>query len=116
MNSDRLAYMRFLLTAWLTLVTLAAFALYFGVRNSGRFRSGPGKYLWAATAGLLTAATNIAHALLVMPWVFWSAPVLRNEQKQFSPFTTTFLNAKRDRKLAQHLMAVVNDWDPHHFN
>lgn len=117
MNGDRNAYIRLLLLGLPVGVTLAAFALYFGVRNAGYFRKGPAMILWGATAGLLTAVTNMANAMLVMPLVFWCRPVLRNESGGFSPFTTTFLDEKRRQgsKLAEHLASVVNDWDPGHF-
>jgi len=108
--SERWVFFRFLLVGPLTLIALACFALYFGVRNAGRFQSGPGKYLWGATAGTLTAVTNVLWNWIVATFVFWELP--------HTVFTTDRLDAlrKRGSVLAQHLSERINAWDPGHFS
>lgn len=107
--TERWAFFRFLLVGPLTFIALAAFALYFGVRNAGYFQSGPGKYAWAATAGLLTATTNILWNWVCASFVFWELPN--------TVFTTDRLTDLRARGsvLAAHLAERINAWDPGHF-
>jgi len=107
--TERWAFFRFLLVGPLTFIALAAFALYFGVRNAGYFQSGPGKYLWGATAGVLTATTNVAWNWVCATFVFWELPS--------TVFTTDRLTDLRSRGsiLAAHLAERINAWDPGHF-
>jgi hypothetical protein len=107
--TERWAFFRFLLVGPLTFIALAAFALYFGPRNAGYFQSGPGKYIWAATAGLLTAVTNILWNWVCASFIWWEAP--------HTVFTTDRLDALRKRGsiLAAHLAERINAWDAGHF-
>ncbi len=107
--TERWAFFRFLLVGPLTLIALGCFALYFGVRNAGHFQNGPGKYLWGATAGVLTAVTNVLWNWIVGTFVFWELP--------HTIFTTDRLDAlrKRGNVLAEHLAQRINAWDPNHF-
>jgi len=107
--TERWAFFRFLLVGPLTFIALAAFALYFGVRNAGYFQTGPGKYLWGATAGTLTAVTNVTWNWVCASFVFLEPPT--------TVFTTDRLDAlrKRGSVLAAHLAHHINAWDPGHF-
>lgn len=105
----RWSFLRFLLVGPLTFIALASFALYFGTRNAGYFQRGPGKYLWAATAGVLTAVTNVLWNWICGTFIFWELPR--------TVFTTDRLDAlrKRGNVLAKHLAHHINAWDPGHF-
>jgi hypothetical protein len=107
--NERWAFFRFLLVGPLTFVALAAFALYFGPRNAGYFQKGIQQILWGATAGVLTAVTNVAWNWLCASFVFWELPN--------TVFTTDRLDAlrKRGSVLAAHLAHHINAWDPGHF-
>lgn len=109
MKDERWIFFRFLMVAPFTLVALGAFALYFGVRNAGYFLNGPGKYAWAATAGVLTACTNILFNWFVATFIFWELPR--------TVFTTDRLDAlrKRGSVLAEQLAQRINAFDPGHF-
>ena len=108
-------YFRYLICAPFTLMTLAAFALYFGVRNAGYFRNGLPMILWGATAGLLTAVTNPLYNVFIASFVFLRQPVWFNDSGRFSPFLTTRLKANRGDPLVEHLVRVINSYDPGHF-
>lgn len=115
---SKLIYFRYLLMAPATIITLGAFALYFGVRNAGYFRKGPGMVLWGATAGLLTFSTNVLFTLTAATFIWWRLPPLFNTKGEFSPYTTTRLKALRREgdELAEHLSRVINLYDPEHFS
>jgi len=106
---ERWAFFRFLLVGPFTFIALAAFALYFGPRNAGYFQKGLGQILWGATAGVLTAVTNIAWNWVCASFVFLEPPT--------TVFTTDRLDAlrKRGSVLAAHLAHHINAWDPGHF-
>jgi len=107
--NERWAFFRFLLVGPFTFIALAAFALYFGVRNAGYFQKGLPQILWGATAGVLTATTNVLWNWFVGTFVFWELP--------HTVFTTDRLDAlrKRGSVLAEHLAQRINAWDPNHF-
>lgn len=106
---------RYLLAAPLTLVTLLAFGLYFGVRNAGYFREGIPAVLWGLTAGLLTAVTNPLYNVTVGTFIFWQWPPWRNDRGEFSPFFTTRLKTMRGHPLAEHMIDMIETFDPGHF-
>lgn len=105
----RFAFLRFLLVGPLTFIALASFALYFGPRNAGYFQKGLPQILWGATAGTLTAVTNILFNWLVATFIFWELP--------HTVFTTDRLDALRRRgnPIAAFLVEQINAWDPGHF-
>lgn len=105
----RLTFLRFLLVGPLTFIALAAFAIYFGPRNAGYFQKGLPQILWGATAGTLTAVTNILFNWLVATFIFWELP--------HTVFTTDRLDALRERgnPIAAFLAEQINAWDPNHF-
>ena len=107
--SHRLEYLRFLIVGPVTFIALACFALYFGPRNAGYFQKGLPQILWGATAGVLTATTNIAFNWIAATFIFLELPT--------TVFTTDRLDAlrKRGNPLAQQLSQVINAWDPGHF-
>lgn len=107
--NHRLAFLRFLLVGPVTFFALACFALYFGVRNAGYFRNGLPMVLWGATAGTLTAVTNILFNWFAATFIFLELPR--------TVFTTDRLGALRERgnPLAEYLSEQINAWDPGHF-
>lgn len=107
--SERLTLLRFLLVGPLTFIALASFALYFGARNAGYFRNGLPMVLWGATAGTLTAVTNVTFNWVVATFIFWELPR--------TVFTTDRLGDLRERgsRIAAFLAEQINAWDPGHF-
>lgn len=107
--TERWAFFRFLLVGPLTFIALGCFALYFGPRNAGYFQKGLPQILWGATAGTLTAVTNIAWNWIVATFVFWELPR--------TVFTTDRLGdlRKRGDPIAAFLAEQINAWDPNHF-
>ena len=107
--TERWAFFRFLLVGPLTFIALGCFALYFGPRAAGYFQKGLPQIFWGATAGVLTASTNILWNWIVATFVFWELP--------HTVFTTDRLDAlrKRGSVLADHLAQRINAWDPGHF-
>ena len=108
--NERWAFFRFLLVGPLTFIALACFALYFGPRNAGYFQKGLPQILWGATAGVLTATTNVLWNWFCGTFIFWEFPT--------TIFTTDRLDAlrKRGSVLAAHLAERINAWDPGHFS
>jgi hypothetical protein len=106
---DRFAIFRFLLVGPLTLIALGAFALYFGPRSTGYFQKGLPQILWGATAGTLTAVTNVIFNWCVATFIFWEFPR--------TVFTTDRLGELRERgnPIAIFLAGQINAWDPNHF-
>jgi hypothetical protein len=109
MGVNRWAFLRFLLVGPLTFCALAAFALYFGPRNAGYFRTGLPMVFWGATAGVLTAVTNVLFNWFVATFIFWELPR--------TVFTTDRLGELRKRgdSLAEYLAQQINAWDKDHF-
>lgn len=103
-------FFRFLLVGPATFIALACFALYFAPRNAGYFQKGLPQIFWGATAGVLTAITNVTWNWIFATFVFWELP--------HTLLTTDRLDAlrKRGNVLAQHLAQRINAWDPGHFS
>lgn len=107
--TERFTFLRFLLVGPFTLIALGCFALYFGPRNAGYFQKGLPQILWGATAGTLTAVTNIIFNWFVATFIFLELPN--------TVFTTDRLGSlrKRGNTLAIFLAEQINIWDPDHF-
>lgn len=72
--------------------------------------------IWGdAAAGLLTAVTNPLYNVFVASFIFLRPPVWRNDDGRFIPFFTTRLKANRGSPLVEHLVQVINSYDPGHF-
>jgi hypothetical protein len=114
---SRYIYFRYLLCAPFTIITLAAFALYFVPRNAGYFQKGLPQIFWGATAGILTAVTNPIYNVVCCSFIWLELPPWRDDDGSISPFTTTRLDALRKGgdPLATHLAQVINTYDPGHF-
>ena len=102
-------FLRFLIVGPFTFIALASFALYFGPRNAGYFQKGLPQIFWGATAGTLTALTNVLWNWVFATFVFWELPR--------AVFTTDRLGdlRKRGNPIAAFLAEQINAWDPNHF-